>query len=109
MEPDIVLEIIAAVTGVLTILAALYGAYWLHLRQKPVSEAETAAKYQQIADMAANRALRLEERINKLEESNRELEEKYQEVKKELDIYKRWTERLVHQIKSLGHEPIEKP
>lgn len=109
MELDIALKVIAAMVSILTVVFGFYGAYWLNQRQKPISEAETAAKYQQIADLAANRALRLEERIDKLEKSNVELKEKYAEVKKELDSYKRWTERLVHQIKSLGHEPVSKP
>ena len=100
--------LITAFAIFLTSMVGIMGAYLLHTRQKPMTEADTADKYQQIADRAATRALRLEDRIDNLEKENYETNQKLKQVMIELATYKRWTERLVHQIRSLGQDPVKK-
>lgn len=108
IQPENIPGIITSIAALITAMIGVLGTYWLQKNQKKLSEADTADKYQQIADRAATRALRLEERIDRLEKENAELEINYRKVLRDLEIYTRWTERLVHQIQSLGHVPVEK-
>ena len=81
-------------------------------------DADTASKYQAIADKAAERALRLEERMEakvlKLECRVDELESEVAKLTEEINWQRTensnlrdWAERLVHQVQSLGGEPVK--
>ena len=70
-------------------------------------DAETAGKYLDIADRAAERALKLEKRVTELEAEVAELKALNENLLNDRDDLKDWAERLVHQVKSLGLDPVK--
>jgi phenylalanyl-tRNA synthetase alpha subunit len=122
MEPEILTGLITSCTALITVTFGVLGAYWLHKREDKKTDADVADKYQQIADRAAERALKLEDRIDllttqidQLKADNATQAKAYEALTKayiilaqEHRIYKSWVERLVRQIKELGYEPVQK-
>jgi len=104
------------IASILVAIAAVLGALVTYRKYRPetrASEADTAAKYQQVADLAAERALKLDARVQQLEgqvAAQRELiDEQQQELhtlRCENDDLRDWAERLVSQVKSLGGDPV---
>jgi regulator of replication initiation timing len=70
-------------------------------------DADTAEKYLNIADIAAERALRLESRVKDLEQEVDHLKQANSRLLKENGDLREWAERLVHQVQSLGVEPVK--
>lgn len=92
---SVAVAVIAAIPGVLV---------WIGSRQK--SNADTAATYQQIANRAAERALSLQSQITTLERRIDEQDEEMRKLMCERDDLQEWAERLVHQVQSLGGQPV---
>lgn len=82
-----------------------------HERREIVSraesqEADTAEKYQRIADRAAETTLKLNERVTELENEVRKLLAKLKKAEQENEDLRDWAERLVNQVKCLDAEPV---
>ena len=69
-------------------------------------EADTAEKYQRIASQAADKALKLNERVEQLEIMVEELQADLKRKELENEDMRDWAERLVHQVKSMGGQPV---
>ena len=69
-------------------------------------DADTISKYQVIADRAAERALKLEKRVDDLECEVAKLKEENRQTREENLDLRDWADRLVHQVKSLGGDPV---
>ena len=70
-------------------------------------DADTASKYQDIADRAAVRALGLEVRVNELECEVAKLKDENRRQHSENADLRDWAERLTHQVQSLGGDPMK--
>ena len=88
---------------VVAITSALVAAY-IAIRKTPAEvdnlASTTADKWQQIADRAAEKALKLDERVTEMEGELRCMREENEDLRD-------WAERLVHQIRMLGQEPVK--
>jgi chromosome segregation ATPase len=78
------------------------------------TDADTAEKYQRIANLAAERALGLERRLTQLEDEKialavkvTTLETKLAAKDEEIATLRDWAERLVHQVQALGEVPVK--
>ena len=109
MEPG---EIIALVMAGIALAGEIYR--WIKAPHETKAldastenqDANTAEKYQTIANMAAERALKLEKRINELECEVAKLKEENRQYREENVDLRDWADRLVHQVKSLGGNPV---
>jgi len=94
---------IVGVIGGLSGVAALIDA----ASRRRASRADTMAKYQEIADRAAERALKLDERVIELETKVNEQAALIHNLQCENADLRDWAERLVHQVQALGGSPVE--
>ena len=69
--------------------------------------ADTVTKYQEIADRAAAKALKLETRVDELEAKIDLLEAINLKLQEDNEDLREWATRLVHQVQSLGDEPVK--
>lgn len=107
MQADV--NLLTAVSSLVAILISA-GTLYIALRKMPVEkksiEVDTAQKYQLIADGAAERALKLADRIDELEKLIDEQQKKIEVLEKENAMVRDWAERLVHQVRMLGFDPV---
>jgi len=82
--------------------------------QTESTDAETARKYLDIANLAAERALKLDERVKCLEKENADLRKSLRDMQITIDdsvvernSLKDWATRLTHQVISLNGKPVE--
>lgn len=108
------LTALSSLSAMLIAIVSLYIAW----KKAPVEvdhlKVDTATKYQQIADMAAERALKLDARVDELEnqlvEKDKEIAElrrEYDELKQENVDLRNWAERLVYQLQSVDITPVK--
>jgi septal ring factor EnvC (AmiA/AmiB activator) len=78
------------------------------------ADADTAEKYQRIANLAAERALGLERRLSQLENEKIQMAIELDKIKAELvakneeiATLRDWAERLVHQVQAFGEVPVK--
>jgi predicted RNase H-like nuclease (RuvC/YqgF family) len=108
------------VSDVIAIMAALIslGSMLLVWRKMPhetremdartdSTEADTADKFMTIANRAAERVIVLENRVKELETEVAQLKDYNRQCHLEREDLKDWAERLVHQIQSMGVEPVK--
>ena len=112
-------EIITIISTLISLSASM-GALYIAYRKFPSearhlsassgsSEADTAEKYRAIADRAADRALALDQRIQQLEKRVLEQAEEMEHLRCENERLAHWAGRLVHQVKSMGGDPVPMP
>lgn len=117
MNPDVlvpvVISVLMAIGSFTTTIVAAYKSLKMSRREFASSEADAIEKYQKIAQIAADRALKLDERITRLEDERDELKKVIREQRdmiekqgREIALLSAWASRLVHQVKSLGVEPV---
>ena len=104
----LLIAVVGAIASVVTslIVAALQGYKW-RTGEQPKSAADAA---QSLTDtsLAIVTSMRADVEIMKKEIS--ELREENEALKNQLDemeTVRDWAERLVHQVRSLGHEPVK--
>lgn len=71
------------------------------------TEADVASKYQSIAEKAAERALKLDDRMLTLEKENELLRSEMNALKASNEDLREWADRLVHQVIGLGGTPVK--
>jgi len=101
------------VVAVLTAIVLIYKAVTLTPVDRSLSEATAMEKMDALVTRAVERGLKLENRIDALEAEAGTLSAQVKERDKTIDTLvremaeiKEWAERLVHQVKALGGEPV---
>lgn len=94
---------------ILAVVAIGKGFYEGKKIQKDASKAgaDAITSYEQAADIAAERALKLTKRIKDLEDVVEAQGKELEELKDTLEDVQDWAERLVHQVQSLGGVPVK--
>lgn len=103
-------DIIAALTSFLALVGsgiAVYVAWRKAPREVANLDADTAGKWQTIADKSAGQVEKLTARVDALEKLSQEQEERIRCLEEENADLRDWAERLVHQIKAQGIEPVK--
>jgi hypothetical protein len=99
-----------SVTSIVALIGALVALY-VAWRKTPAEvknvDADTAGKYQEIADKAAIRALALEERVTDLEATMLKQAGQIAILQAENALLRNWADRLVHQVRMRGDVPVE--
>lgn len=113
IDPVAIIGMIGGLSG----LAALIDAFSRRKKSKvdnELAEAETASKYLEIADRAAEKALKLDTRVIELEgkvsEQSRMINEQSRmihDLQCENAALREWAGRLVHQVQAFGGTPVE--
>ena len=98
---------IASLAGVLGGLIAIYATWRKVPHENRGFDASAAEAFEKAATSAAERATRLEERIEKLERLTADQETRIETLEAENDDLRDWAERLVHQVQSMGLEPVK--
>jgi hypothetical protein len=108
------LTALSSLAAMLVSIGALYIAWKKAPAERESIEVDTASKYQIIADKAAERALKLDERVNELEdqlvEKDKEIADLrlgYTQLKQENMDLRDWAERLAYQVQSQGLVPVK--
>lgn len=70
-------------------------------------DASAVESYERAVTSAANRAVKLEERISHLEKITADQNDRIDALEQENSDLRDWVERLVHQVQSLGHDPVK--
>ena len=108
--------IVSIISAIVTVIGASVAIYKVKPERRKL-EADSSASLADAAESVASgakisnellltRIQELEERENKRSADFSDLKKRFEVVLTELADYKDWTRRLVHQIKSLGHEPV---
>lgn len=98
------------VASLIMSLAAIIGAVIVWRKYKPEQRAldgEAAIKYQQVASQAAAREIEFMTKIDALEKRVEELERSLDRAEKLASKLEDWTQRLTHQVQSLGAIPVQ--
>ena len=98
---------ISGIAALLLSIVALYKAFKQTSHDITITEASASKAFQEAANMAAERALSLEKRMKEMEEKILVLQLELIETKEINDCLKDWAERLVHQVISLGGDPVK--
>lgn len=112
------IEIIATFVALVGVLAAILIAWIRPPLDFRRDESETVQVWQEVARKSAQDTLKYSGRIDALEYENAKLRTMIESLKRELQAeiealriensdVREYVERLVHQIRSLGHEPIK--
>ena len=77
-------------------------------------DADAAASYEELADRAASRAIKLQDQIDELRSQDDVQQKEIDDLKADsrekdclIEDLREWAERLVHQVISLGGKPVE--
>jgi len=95
--------LVIAIAAITTALIARYKAP----SEKSLTQAGTAEIYDRIAEKAAARALRLDERVDALEQENNLLKSHILRQDATISDMRDLIDRLSHQVLSLGGTPIK--
>ena len=108
-----IVSIISAIVTVIGASVAIYKAKPERRKLEADSSASLADAAESVAsgakisnELLLTRIQELDDHDKKREREFKALQERFEVVLTELADYKDWTRRLVHQIKSLGHEPV---
>jgi len=96
-------EIIAIVGSVIAIALSI-------LKTKPEIRSingETAESYSQAARNYADQVVDLQTRLSKAEQSLSVIMGEVNQLRKQNEDLREWAERLTHQVKSMGGEPVQ--
>jgi uncharacterized coiled-coil protein SlyX len=80
---------------------------WKAFFETRATSADTASKYEELANRSAERALSLDSRVSDLEKRIDEQQQTIESLRCENADLRDWAERLVHQVQSLGGAPVE--
>lgn len=97
------------IAALVTAIIALIGVVITWRKSKPesrVMDGDAAERYQRIASQSAKREIELMAKIDTLEKRVDELEAQLDTAILKADKFEEWARRLVHQVKSLGYDPV---
>lgn len=120
MSPEIIAALVAsvlmAIGSLVTSSIAAIRTLQMLRPERTLSSADAISKFEEVANRAAERALKLDARIEKLEEERDALKvliEKQRAIidrqQREIELMTTWATRLVHQVRSLGAIPVSAP
>lgn len=98
------------ITSIVSIVGAAMAIYavWRKVPHEARGfDASAAEAFEKAATSAAERATRLEARIEKLEKLTSDQEARIETLECENEDLRDWIERLVHQVQSLGAVPVQ--
>lgn len=98
-------EIVSLIVSLISIGVVLYKTRPEVRKMQGEARQSSADAAESFANAAATYALQVTQLQAKVEKQEKQISDLIIEVQK-LQIYKRWAERLVLQIKSLGYEPV---
>lgn len=101
------LELISNLAAIVLALVAVYVAWRKTPAERRDIEGSAADKFEQIAGRAALRIDTLEKRVDELERQLKDAKSRIGELEGENGDLRDWAERLVHQVRSLGQEPVK--